>query len=109
DRGLEPQKIAGLQGGILGDRVNEASDLAIGNAYHLPNHQGNDKVCEVPGGDKRDCHKSSPQTWRISEVHYRYHVGKDYFSQNLPAVKAQLTGAGVRLAKFLNDIFDPVR
>jgi len=109
DGALDPQKIAGLQRGTLVDWVNEAFGLAIGNAYHLPNHQGNDKVCEVPGGDKRDCDKYSPQTCRISEVHYRYHLGKDYFSQNLPAVKAQLTGAGVRLAKFLNDIFDPVR
>ena len=103
---LTPQKISNLQRGAVVDWINEAFRLALTKAYRLPPRQKDDKVCEVLREDTRVCEKFSPQVCGNNEVHYRYHLGNNYFSQNLPTVKAQLTSAGVRLARFLNDIFD---
>ena len=109
DGALDPQKTAALQRGTVVDWINEAFGLAISNAYHLPSRLENDKVCEVLSGDKRECDRYGRETCGTSEVHYRYHLGKDYFDQNIAVVKAQLTSASVRMARFLNDIFDPAR
>jgi len=34
------------------------------------------------------------------------YLGQDYYDRNLPIIQSRLIGAGVRLAKFLNDFFD---
>ena len=34
-------------------------------------------------------------------------LGQNYYKRNLPIVESQLQSAGVHLARFLNDIFDP--
>jgi len=107
DGALTPQKISNLQQGTTVDWVNEAFGLAVSHAYKLPKRQASDKVCEVQNGNKKDCDKFNSQVCGSNEVHYRYHLGNAYFKQNLPTVKSQLTRAGVRLARFLNDIFDP--
>lgn len=107
DAALTPKKLSALQKGTTIDWVNEAFALSLSKAYKLPAPQASDKVCEVKNGDKRDCDTFSPQVCGANEVHYRYHLDNGYFTQNLPTVKAQLTSAGARLAKFLNDIFDP--
>jgi hypothetical protein len=107
DGALNPQKISALQKGTVIDWVNEAFGLAVSNAYRIPKRQTSDKVCEVPGPEKRSCDKFSAQVCGSNEAHYRYHLGDSYFKNNLPVVKSQLTSAGVRLAKVLNMIFDP--
>jgi len=35
------------------------------------------------------------------------YIGQDYYDANLPIIKSRLIGGGVRLATFLNNIFDP--
>jgi hypothetical protein len=89
--------------------ANEAVALAVDVAYRLPDRQTDDRVCEVPNGEKADCDLYDPTVCRSAEVHYRYRLGNAYLSQTVATVRTQLTRAGVRLARFLNDVFDPPR
>jgi hypothetical protein len=107
DGTLSPQKISALQKGTVIDWVNESFGLAVTAAYKLPKRQTSDKICEVQNGTKKECDKFGAQVCGGSEVHYRYHLGDSYYKNNLPIVKSQLVSGGVRLAKVLNEIFDP--
>ena len=105
---LDSAKIASLQTGSVIDWVNEALALAVVHAYKdLPQPVKTDKVCEVKTDITRECDKYSANVCRFDEVHYRYRLDQSYYEKNLPVVESQLQSAGVRLAKFLNTIFDP--
>jgi hypothetical protein len=110
DQGIKVTTIPAMQSGNTISWVNEAFALAVLNAYgKLPQPVATDKVCEVKAavGDKKDCDQYTAQLCQKNEVHYRYHLDESYDKQNLPVIKFQLQRAGVRLAKFLNTIFDP--
>ena len=102
---LSAAKLKSLQKGGVVDWVHQALGLAVKHAYALPNP--NDRVCEVRKDDKRECTKYEPAICQNDEVHYRYQLGQNYYKRNLPIVESQLQSAGVHLARFLNDIFDP--
>jgi len=109
---LSPAKVAGLQAGSVVNWVNEALAVAISNAYGtLPPRNPAKKVCEVSkmenGQKKTQCATFAPQTCQASEVHYQYELADSYKQENLPSVEAQLQRAGVRLARYLNNLFDP--
>jgi hypothetical protein len=105
---LDTSKTASLQTGSVIDWVNEALAIAVVHAYKdLPQPVKTDKVCEVKTESTRECAKYSADMCRFDEVHYRYQLGQSYYERNLPVVESQLQSAGVRLAKFLNTIFDP--
>jgi hypothetical protein len=105
DTGLD---LAALKKGSVTDWVNEALGLAVTNAYgKLPAPVKSDRVCEVKKGDAKECAAYTPKACQASEVHYRYKLDKSYYDANLPVVELQLQRAGVRLAQFLNSIFDP--
>jgi hypothetical protein len=97
-----------LKKGSVIDWVNEAFKLALTNVYGaLPRPVATDKVCEIRQEKKRECTAYTPTACQSAEVHYRYHLDESYYEKNLPVVEKQLQRGGVRLAKFLNDIFDP--
>src|SRR5262245_13959630 len=109
---LSPAKVAGLQAGSVVNWVNEALAVAVSNAYGtLPPRNPTKKVCEVSkvenGQKKTQCATFTPQTCQASEVHYQYELADSYNQENLPSVEAQLQRAGVRLARYLNNLFDP--
>jgi hypothetical protein len=100
--------LATLKKGTVVNWVNEALGLAVTNAYGmLPAPDTGDKVCEVPKGNKKECDEYTPTVCQKSEVHYRYKLEQSYNAANLPVVETQLQRAGVRLAQFLNQVFDP--
>lgn len=103
---IDSRKIADIQKGTVIQWANQALGLAVDHAYKLPKPDGSDKVCEVKNGDKKECAKFDPQACKGKEVHARYHLDSAYNDANLPVVESQLTNGGLRLAKFLNDIFD---
>jgi len=103
---IDSQKIAGIQKGTVTSWANEALGLAVKHVYKLPARSIDDKVCEIKIGDKKDCAKFDPQACKGAEVHYRYHLDQSYNDANLPVVESQLSHGGLRLAKFLNDIFE---
>ena len=97
-----------LAKGNVIDWVNEAFKLAMTNAYGtLPKPDATDKICEVRKDNKRECTSYTPTACQAAEVHYRYHLGETYYTKNLPVIEKQLQRGGVRLAQFLNNIFDP--
>lgn len=107
-----PADMAAIQSGGAVSWVNEAIKLAVDNAYDpLPERNVNDKVCEVErmenGNKKTDCITYDPERCRNSKVFYRYALGASYYEPNLPIVESQLQRAGLRLARYLNNIFDP--
>src|SRR4030095_6448197 len=109
---LSAAQVAGFQAGSIVSWVNEALEFAVTNAYgKLPPRNKTKKVCEVSkvenGQKKTECATFTPQTCQASEVHYQYELGDSYNQENLPIVESQLQRAGVRLARYLNNIFDP--
>ena len=104
---IDPEKIPGIQKGTVIAWANEALGLAVNHSYKLPLRDTADKVCEVKAADKKVCTKFDAQACVGNEVHYRYRLDEAYNDSNLPVVELQLTKGGLRLAKFLNDIFDP--
>jgi hypothetical protein len=109
---LSAAKVAGIQAGNVVNWVNEALGVAISNAYgKLPARNQAKKVCEVTkvqnGQKKTECAMFTPQTCQASEVHYQYELADSYNQENLPIVESQLQRAGLRLARYLNNIFDP--
>lgn len=105
DAKLTKQKIASLRKGTVVDWSNEGVKLAISKVYKLPKRNPNDKACEVRSADgqSRECRT---QACGDSEVHYRYTLDAKYRDKNVPVIKSQLSKAGIRLAAFLNTIFD---
>lgn len=103
---VDSQKIAGIQKGTTIEWANEALGLAVAHSYKLPKATASDKVCEVKAGDRRECDTFAAQVCKGAEVHYRYQLDEGYNDANLPVVESQLTNGGLRLAKFLTDIFD---
>lgn len=101
------KQISGIQKGTVIEWANESLALAITHAYALPKPVVTDKVCEVKKGDARECDMYDATTCKVAEVHYRYHLGDAYFKRNVPVVDSQLERGGLRLAKYLNSIFDP--
>lgn len=104
--------MAAFQKGDVVSWVNQGVKLAVSNAYGLlPERDANDKVCEVDRMEddkkKTDCVTYDPERCRNSKVHYRYALGESYYEPNLPVVESQLQKAGLRLARFLNNVFDP--
>lgn len=105
---IDPQKISGIQKGTPIDWSNEAVGLAVAHSYKLPKATVSDKVCQVKAADnKKECDKYDAQVCKGAEVHYRYQLGQEYNDSNLPIVESQLKNGGLRLAKFLTDIFEP--
>lgn len=109
---LSAADMAAFQKGDVVSWVNQAVKLAVTNAYGLlPERDVNDKVCEVDrmedGKKKTDCVSYDAERCRNSKVHYRYALGESYYEPNLPVVESQLQKAGLRLARFLNNVFDP--
>jgi hypothetical protein len=104
---LDAAKVASLQTGTVIDWVNEALAHAVAAYRDLPQPVKTDRVCEVKIDGTRECAKYGATVCRFNEVHYRYHLEQSYYEKNLPVVESQLQSAGVRLAKFLNRIFDP--
>jgi hypothetical protein len=104
---IDPQKVRGIQKGTVIAWANQALGLAVNHSYKLPQRDITDKVCEVRAPDRKQCTKFDANACTGNEVHYRYHLGEAYNDSNLPVVESQLTNGGLRLAKFLNDIFDP--
>lgn len=105
DKALTKQKIAKLSQGSAIDWSNEAVKLAVSKVYKLPQRNPHDKACEVrkPDSQARECRTQDCQD---SEVHYRYTLDTSYRDKNVPVIKAQLSSSGIRLATFLNAIFD---
>lgn len=104
---IDPKKIGDIQKHSVITWANQALRLAVNHSYKLPQPEISDKVCEKKAADKKECAKYNAQMCAGNEVHYRYHLDETYNNSNLPVVEAQLTNGGLRLAKFLNDIFDP--
>lgn len=105
---IDPQTVSGIQKGTTIEWANEALGFAVAHSYKLPKATVSDKVCEVKAGDnKKECDKYDAQVCKGAEVHYRYQLVQEYNDSNLPIVESQLTNGGLRLAKFLTDIFDP--
>ena len=95
---------ARLGRGTVVDWVNEAFRLAVQHGYRLPSPEPGDRVCEVRASHGQECAPFDAETCRLTEVHYRYHLGQPYFDANVGVVDAQLTAAGIRLARILNAI-----
>ena len=101
---ITPALRSQLAQGTPVDWVNEAFRLGVKHGYALPSPDPNDRVCEVRDPDGTECTPLSTTTCRLQEVHYRYHLGQPYFDANIGIVEAQLTAAGVRLAKILQGL-----
>jgi len=109
---LSAADMAAFQKGDVVSWVNQAVKLAVENSYNpLPERDVNDKVCEVDrmedGKKKTDCVTYGAERCRNSKVYYRYALGESYYEPNLPVVESQLQKAGLRLARLLNNVFDP--
>jgi hypothetical protein len=111
DKQVAAGEVANMQEGDIVEWANEAFDLAVGHAYQLPEPLKTDRTCEVKVKQgkqtKKVCTAYTPKACRVAEVHYRYHLGQDYYAANLPIVETQLIRGGLRLAKYLNSILDP--
>ncbi|HKQ99689.1 MAG TPA: S1/P1 nuclease [Pyrinomonadaceae bacterium] len=103
------RKIRDIQRGTPINWANDALALAIKHAYGaLPEPVATDKVCEVRKKDEKTrCEEYDSATCKTFEVHYRYHLGQQYYKQALPVVDDQMARGGLRLARYLNSIFDP--
>jgi hypothetical protein len=109
---LSAAKVAEVQTGNVIRWVNEALGFAVSNAYGtLPQRNQAKKVCEVSkvenGQKKTECAPFRPEVCHAFEVHYQYELGDSYDQENRPIVESQLQRAGLRLARYLNNIFDP--
>jgi hypothetical protein len=101
-------QVAKIQSGTVIMWANDALGLAIAHSYVLPKPIASDKTCEVYKPDNtKECKHYDAQTCSTSEVHYRYHLGDTYFKANRRVVETQLAHGGLRLARYLNSIFDP--
>ncbi|MBS1811618.1 MAG: hypothetical protein JST84_25885 [Acidobacteria bacterium] len=105
DAKLTTSQIAKLSKGDVVAWSEEGLKLAISKVYKLPKRNPNDKACEVrkPDSQFRECRSQDCQD---SEIHYRYTLDTKYRDKNVPVVKSQLSSGGIRLAHFLNTIFD---
>lgn len=85
-------ELVNLQAGTMLIWANESYLLAVKNAYgSLPPFDKNYKYRDKKGGE----HSGG------------YRLDQGYYDLNAPVVDQQLMKAGVRLAKYLNDTFDP--
>lgn len=90
--------------GTVADWVNEAFRLAVKHGYDLPARDPSDRVCEVRDGHDTECTPFSTTACESQAVRYRYHLAQPYLDANVGVVEAQLTAAGIRLAKLLRDL-----
>lgn len=89
--------------GTVADWVNEAFRLAVEHGYDLPARDPNDRVCEVRDGHDTECTPFSVKACESHVVRHRVRLGQSYFDANVGLVDAQLTSAGIRLAKVLQE------
>lgn len=104
---LSPSNIAAFRKGEVVDWVNEAYDLAISHAYGALPKPSVDQFCVAVTGLIQYCDEYTPKGCAGAVKRYRYALDLDYYKKTLPVVDLQLTRAGIRLARLLDEIFDP--